>query len=65
MAVFLMAFALDHLWSVVAAIYTAFDVPELFTFISLSTRFLTIYFVIAGMVFITWQFESNKDDKQK
>lgn len=61
MAVFLMAFALDHLWSVVAAVYTAFEVSRLFTFVSLSLRFVSVYFVIIAMIFITWKFEDGKE----
>jgi len=60
-AVLCLSFSLGHLWSVAAAIYPIFDITPIFTFISLTARFITVYFAIAAMVFVTWEFGNDKD----
>lgn len=66
MSILFFALALDRLWSVSAAIYTMFSVPPLFLLLSLSVRLVTVCFIVAGMVFITWRFanEQQNDNKQ-
>jgi hypothetical protein len=62
LAVFCLALALDHLWSIAAAIYPMFGVGSFFTFVSLTIRFIIVYTVILSMVFIAWKF--NEDEKE-
>lgn len=63
LAMLFFSLALDRLWSVVAAIYTAFNVSEVFTASSLIIRFIVMSLTILAMAFITWKFsiDGNKD----
>lgn len=65
MSVLFFALAIDRVWSVTAAIYTIFNVTALFSFMSLFSRLIIICFIIAGMVFITWRFQNDKDNRQQ
>lgn len=59
LALLFLSLALDRLWSVSAAIYTAFDVSELFTMVSLVIRFTATGLTILALVFITWKFSTD------